>query len=407
MVPRVWIMFALLLAAISGFVPAFADEHSAALTACSVFAKNGYSATAIVERNSISLDVANPSGAIVSHLSIPLHHAMPTFTLPAIADRDDRGCGLFINRTGDLVALGVVQSVDRPNVTRLQVDVAELNGAKLVGDFTVEPGEAFMPTSLAGFLEDTTRLVVTGSIPRPWTTAAQQTIHVASLLFDSAGKQLSSVPFVREATASDLFRFYADADHNRLWLFSCGSAQVKPYRVPICPIVDTTLAAKDQARLELDPTGHSHNRDELWMWPDAFAAPSADNILIAETVNGKDTVWRVDMQKRAIERFILPKGHWVKYNAVQQASLSPDGEVLALLINQTELGFPYIVDNYEFKGTDVVVMQLHPFRLLTRIPHKDSTHTTGLSVDHHGDKAFVLVFREGHMERIGISDKSQ
>lgn len=381
------------------------DEHTSLLTACSVFAQDGYSATAIVEQDAVLLDVANPSGQTVSHLSIPRHHPTPFSSSPAV--RGDRGrCGLFINRARDLVAVGVVQAIGHPKSPPLQVVIAELKSAKVVADFTVEPSVGFLPTSVAGFLEDTNNIVVTGRITGQ-EGVRQRTIRVASLLFDTAGKQLSSTPVNREASPSDAFNDYADAQHNRLWLFSCWLTQAKPYHVPICPVALTTLVGDDQARIDFDPTSHVQKRDDLWMWPGAFAGLSGDSILIAETVDGKDGLWKVNMQDQTLDRFVLPKGHWVKYNGVKQASLSPDGEVLALLIDQIKLGFPYFVDNYQFKGTDVLVMQLHPFRLLARIPHTDSTLTTGLAVDHRLGKVFILLYRRGHVERISLSERAE
>ena len=405
MAPRFSTFVILLLAGVSCSEFLLAADDSKALTACAAFAQNGYSATAVVEQTTVSLEIANPSLVTVSHLTLPLRYPMPISVRP-IGARGDLGCALSFDHDSNLVAFGTVQNVGVSNVTRVQIGVAEAKTGKIVADFLVEPGPEFMPTSLAGFLGSTTELVVTGRIPRQ-KNPGEQSIGFASLLFDPFGKQVSSAPIVREISATDAFRAYADADHNRLWLFSCAYTRVRPYRIPICPITLTSLTGDEQGRLEFDPASYSHKRDDLWMWPDAFAAPSSDTILIGETVNGKDTVWRVDMQKRSIDRFVLPKDHWVKYNGVIQASLSPDGEVLALLIDQIELGFPYFVDNYVFKGRDIVVMQLRPFRPLARISHKHSTYTTGLAVDHRQGKASILAYREGRMERIEVREQSR
>lgn len=172
---------------------------------------------------------------------------------------------------------------------------------------------------------------------------------------------------------------------------------MKPYHVPLCPVSATTLFG-EQNDISMGLSNYKEKRDNLGEWPVTFVASNAREVMVAETVNGKDTVWRVKMSPEGIDRFVLPHQHFLKYNGLVQSALSPDGEVYAMLLQQREIGFPYFVDNYVFKGTDVLVLGTHPLRLLGTIPREDSSFTTGLAVDHRDGKARVLVYRKGQWD---------
>ncbi len=368
------------------------------LSACAAFAPNGTSAVAEVEINGVFLEITSADGK-VSHLNLPLryppHESHPT-NRPI--NRRDWTCTIYFNHSSDFVAFGISSRFGQPEVTHLQMGVAELKTAAWIGDFDVGPQLDFLPVLLAGFLEETNTLIVAGRIKNR--RGAEQESLRASVQFSPHGEQLSSTPTVRKPEKiTDAFRSYADAGHNRLWLFACGYTRVHPNHVPHCPISVTSLEGEDLFSATLDPSSYGGKRDTMWMWPGTFAAPDSSTIVIAETVSGKDTVWRVDMQKKSIDRFVLPDKHFVKYNGLHDAALSPDGEVLAVLLDRIELGFPYFLDNYVFKGTDVVVMQLRPFGLLGLIPHKDSSYTAALAVDHRKGKAIVLAYTQGHLVR--------
>jgi len=367
----------------------FAQVRS--VPACAAFAKDGRTAFATINDKDISLKVDRSDGTVVA-LSLPLRHPVPTSRLAVPAST----CSVHFSRRSEIVALGVISSPEPPGAKNVRVSTVDLKTAKWIGDFSVDPRSDFLPDSLAGFLGDADLLVITGTANHKDRAARGE---VATMQFSLTGDQLSATPIIRRPVeTSDAPRSYPDAEHNRLWLFSCGLTRAKPYHVPLCPIELTSLTGEDQP-ITFDPTSNSTNREDSWEWPLAFAAPDSNTVVIAETVSGKDTVWRIDMQGKSMERFVLPQRHWVKYNGMHEAALSPDGEVFAVLLNQIKLGFPYIMDNYVFRGTDVVVMQLHPLRLLGIIPHKDSSDATALAVDHRDGKAIVLVYRQGHLER--------
>ncbi len=395
---RIWTLSCVLTLGIASPAQVHSKPDADILTGCAAFAPDGSSAFAAVETEGISLEITSTDGK-VAHLRLALRYPVPASQSANLTiSRRYWTCSVHFSYQSDVVALGVGSSFGRPELTHLQVGIADMKTAKWIGDFGVEPQLDFLPVSLAGFLGDTTSLVIEGRIRSDG--GGERIGLFASVQFSPLGKQLSPTPTLRKPTEiTDAFSSYADARHNRLWLFSCSFTRVKPYHVPLCPIRVSSLAGEEQFAAAFDPTGYSRKREDLWMWPGALAAPDSNSIVIAETVSGKDTVWRVDMQKKSIDRFALPHHHFLKYNGMQNAALSPDGEVFAVLLRQMKIAFPYLVDNYVFTGTDVVVMQVRPLRLLGLIPHKDSSYTTALAVDHREGKAIVLVYRQGHLER--------
>jgi hypothetical protein len=372
------------------------ESDADTMSACAAFAPDGTSGVAEVETNGVFLEITNVDGH-VSHLNLPLRYPSPDShptNLPI--NRRIWTCSIYFNENSDVVALGVGSTFGQ--VAHLQIAVAELKTAAWIGDFGLGPQPDFLPVSLAGFLEDTNTLIVAGKSKN--TRGAEQESLPASVQFSLHGEQLSLTPTVRRPEKiTDAFHSFADAEHNRLWFFDCGYTRVHPYQVPLCPVSVTSLWGEDLFSATLDAASYGGKRDDFWMWPGAFASPDSHSVFIAETVSGRDTVWRVDMQKKSIDRFVLPHNHFVKYNGLHDVALSADGEVLAVLLDRIELGFPYFMDNYVFKGTDVVVMQVRPFRLLGLIPHKDSSYTTALAVDHRKGAAIVSVYTQGHVVR--------
>lgn len=383
-----------------GFSPcALAGSDTDVLAACAAFAQDGGFATATVGGSSLSLEITRHTGEIY-RLSLRLRYPMPTSGLENTQVRRRlTGCEVYFSQFGDLVALEVSSRLGKPEAEHLQIGVANMATGKWISDFGIEPRSGFVPSSLAGFLEDTTSLVVVGTLLSEENGTGQGR-RVTIQLFSPTGEPLNPVPVPRgQNETTDAFRYYADTLHNRVWSFSCSLTRVKPYHVPLCPVTLTSLVGEKQDTSTLDFSNYRGKRDDLWEWPGTFAAPDANAIIIAETVGGKDTIWRVEMPSQNIDRFVLPNHHFLKYNGMQAASLSPDARVYAVLRQQREIGFPYFVDNYVFRGTDVVVMQTHPLQLLGTIAHKDSSFTPAVAVDHRDGKAIVLVYRQDHWER--------
>lgn len=366
------------------------------LSACSAFASDGSSVTGEVSPGVLSLSLRNSSGK-ESTFTLPLRYQAEQWQLenPGMRWRV-HDCFVFFNHRSDLLAAGITTGF--PTVLKLQVAVLDLKTLSWLSDFGVEQSTG--PNGeieLAGFLKDTDSIVVTEA------RHGNATGSVSTLLFDSSGKQLTAQPIVHSWLGS-LLRFDADATNNRLWLFHCSMASVRLPKLPSCPITTTNLVADGSFSATFDPSHYDKDRTHLWVWPATFAAPDPNTILISESVTGDDTVWRVDMQGQQLNRFVLPKSHFLKYNAMRGGILSPDHEVLALVRSQYRIAFPFIIDNYVYKGDDVVVMQVMPLRLLGTVPNRGVKFTRGLAVDHRSGKATVLVYQRDRWERYDFSD---
>ncbi|MGI9101662.1 MAG: hypothetical protein ACR2IF_04370 [Terriglobales bacterium] len=368
------------------------------LAACASVSRHGLTTAVTVKNDSIVLDIAAPDGK-TSHLTLG--------TAPRDSSHDS-GCSAYSSHDDELVAVGIGSYSAQPRLalgsaygaqrfTRLQVAVADVRQAKWISNFDVDPRPDFVPASLAGFLGDTEQIVVAGVHIR---TGEQVVGSFASLLFNATGNRISATPVVRNpATTTDNLRVYPDALHNRLWFFSCTFPRIKKPHVLVCPITVTSLVGEEQSVITFDPTTYRYKSEALWVMPSVFAALDSTSILVAETVSGNDTVWRVDVQNHTIESLVI-KHHFLKYDAMRQAALSPDGQVLGLLLQQMTVRFPYFVDNYIFTGTDIVVLQVNPFRVVATIPHKRSGFATGLAIGHQRGKASILVYRGGLHEHL-------
>src|SRR5260370_20021366 len=249
------------------------ESNPSILSACAAFAPNGASAVAEVETNSTFLEITSADGK-VAPLNLPLRFALPDShptNLPI--NRRIWSCRIYFSRNSDFVALGISSTFGRPEVTHLQVGVAELRTAAWVGDFGVGANPDFLPVLLAGFLEDKHKLIVSGKSIN--TRGDEQESLPASVQFSLHGEQLSSTPTSRRPERiTDAFHSYADAGHNRLWLFACGYTRTHPYHVPVCPVTVTNLEGEDLSTVTLDLASYGGKRDTLWMWPGARASPA-------------------------------------------------------------------------------------------------------------------------------------
>lgn len=373
------------------------------LTACAAFAPDGSAAAATTDTTTLSLEITEPLGK-VEHMHLGLHFSVPSWQLENQSMRTRLyRCQVFFNSASNLVVVCVAPGGFPAFQDHLQIAVADLRSLKWVGDFTVGPQPGFVPLALAGFFERTNRLVVTGGPPGHAVTGIQNSLF-ASLLVDPSGKELVAIPAIRAGLGRSHGApgtFYADAVHNRLWGFPCELYSAPYSKQPLCPALSTTLIGEQAPISQFNPGGYTNKRTDLWMAPGVFAATDADTILIAENSLGVDTIWRVDIKKKTLDRFVLPKRrHYPRFEEIHgQASVSPDGQVLAVPLLQYTLAFPYLVDNYVVKGTDIAVVDLHPFQLLGFLPHGRSRYTPAFAVDHRQGKATILVYRQDHWER--------
>ena len=346
--------------------------------------------------SSLALEVMNPSGK-VTHLNLGLRYSTAPLHLenqPYIPySRFTSTCQVAFNRSGDLIAASVATG------GRLQIGVADLRNSKWVGDFDVEKQPDFSPVALAGFLQGGDSIVVTGALPRKGLVV--QYGSFATLLFDTSGRQLVSAPALRTdlgpSDGTTDGTFYADAAHDQLWSLPCVAYDTKISKQPTCPILSTSLIGEESQRSEFNPAGYVTKRTDLWMFPNALAALDSNTVLIGEP----NTIWRVDIQKRTIQRFVLSKRrHFPNFESIDgPAVLSPDGEVLALALEQSAIAFPFIVDNYVYSGADIALVRVQPFQLLGSVHLRHGVYHPAFAVDHRQGKATILFYWRDHWQR--------
>lgn len=124
-------------------------------TACSAFGPDGSSATVTVATD-ITLKLTNPAGK-VSSLTLPLRYPVPERVYRFLDH-----CEIYFSQDSEFVALGISRKVYQSKFTRIHIAVAEAKSATWVSDWDVQPRGEFLSASLAGFLDDSTSLVVVG-----------------------------------------------------------------------------------------------------------------------------------------------------------------------------------------------------------------------------------------------------
>lgn len=223
-------------------------------------------------------------------------------------------------------------------------------------------------------------------------------------MFDPNGGQLMPLRIQRYADDGNIFHRFADASHNRLWVFRCEPVDAPMSRQPLCPIASMSLTGDRPSLPELTPSIQGKKRTDLWFYPDTFAVPDSNRILFGEGT----TIWGVNMQAQTIHRFVLPKrAHFPSFEEIHgPTALSPDAQVVAVAVDRSRLAFPFLVDNYVSQGTDIAVIQVDSLRLLGILPYGRTAYTPAFAIDHRQGKTTVLVYRQDRWERHDMNDSS-
>jgi hypothetical protein len=366
------------------------------LAACAAFASNGSSVTAITDAGNLSAEITDLTGT-VSRLTLGLSYPA---TDKERASGQRYSCKAYFDHDSDLIAVGVSYGV--PVDFTLTVGVADAKKANWIGEWTVGSTSGMFQPLLLGFLEGTTSVVVGGEPSTP-TSSGTGIRHgsFSSLLFTPQGQQLRPTPTVREyGSVSDLFPFYADASHNRLWIFRCVVISAPWPRQPDCPVSWMTVIGASSFSPEFDPRKPGERRTDFWTLPGTFATPDGDTIVVAQG----DTAWLVDLEAQTVERLVVPKRfHFPKSEGIYgAAAISPDEKIVALPLVKESLAFPYLVDNYVYKGTDFAVIQLHPFQLLGILPGAGPKSRASFAIDDREEHVIALIFHRDHWERTAL-----
>jgi hypothetical protein len=384
----------LFLAVVVGVVPQPREHLSASrqvLGVCAAFAPDGASAAVSIDADSLLLEIAQPSGA-VSRLNMALSQSI---TMTPFERGATYLCDTYFDLKGGLVAVGIARRFS--NNGQLQIAVADPKALAWIGNWTVPRESGFYSPSLAGFLEGTNSLAVSGE-PSARDHRGIQHGSFATLLFDPTGKQLMPVPTTRiYAHEMGLLPTYADARHNRMWFVRSDPIPKPDSRQPLSPVGSVTLVGDEPKSSEFTPSIQGKKRSDLWFLPGTFASPDSNTILIA----AGNTVWHVDMHAQTVDHLALPKrAHFPRFDEIHgAAAISPDGQVIAVPLTRHTVAFPYLMDNYVYKGTDIAVVRVSPLQLLAILPQEGAPGLVAFAVDHRQGRVTVLFYRQDHWER--------
>lgn len=350
-------------------------DTSAPKAVCAAISASGTSATVTLAARTLNLQITDASGHS-NALSAPLQ-----------TERDE--CHAVFDSNVNLLAVAVGRAFDAKQ--NLKIFIADTQTSKWLTSFSVEPQAGLSgPLWLAGFLDDSESLVVKGSGEKVGTARTS----VGAILLDSSGKMLDTKPFERGIAGNpqNQRNQFADSRNNRLWYLSYPQ---------FCPIKSTTLTGEESPGPKIVKTPGKADPCDL---PNVIAFPDRNTVIIASTRADHDAVWRIDLGTDTGEEISAPRGRFPKGDQIDgSASLSPDGQVFAFSRHQFSYGH---FDNFNYKGSDIVVVQVRPLRLLGVIDPKGDLYQNGFAVDHRDGNTTALVFSNGAWKRFAVAAAS-
>ncbi len=385
-------------------LPIVADAARAKGGACAAFAGDRTSATATYDEKSLSLDITYTSGRS-SHLTARLLHALPAQP-PFEEELAPETCRVFFDSKSDLIAVGI--SPDSEGGEFLEVLVANVRSSTWVHHFDVKPLISLDSPALRGFLENTDSLVITEQVER---TSSEGQLY-GSFLFSPTGDKLSTGPLatwsVPEKTRR-MWNFHVDASRRRLWVLPCLATPLDYRQRPFCSISSSPLTGQDDpSSITFNPSGHGFNRLEVWMVPHVAVTPDANTILIAETVFRVDTIWRVDMREQTMQRLVVPRhAHFPNSDWSENATLSPDGQIMAVSFDQNTGNFPFVTEGAHWNGKHIAIVRVQPLGLVTLFPPGGAQRISAFAVDHQAGKIILLTFNDKRWQRYEFGDQAQ
>lgn len=361
---------------------------------CSAFNVSGDSATATITPGSITIAIAFADGR-----NKQITAAVPEVGLSQIQE-GEISCDAFFNADGRYLAvvLNNVKSHGRAESyfgNSLHFIITDLTDSKLVGDFLVNPvGVLRGPLLPLGFLQGQPRFMVRGAgAKRPASSFSHLNLHEPNggefgttvsalpssfsyLVVSTSGKMIQGPTLRTLPVGWSGYENNPDLKHGLLW------------------ITDDLLGAATGTvpLLSRGPISQLADRPELrGMGPSAgMTAYLSDHSWIT-VVDGNDPhVVRFDVADCEFDRIDLPHA-WGNLTGVDEAFISPDGEVFApLRMLQAEALFGGVVD----RGYRLDFVDTRTLKLLGSIRLKGNADEQSISIDHRMGAITILSFQK-------------
>jgi hypothetical protein len=299
-------------------------------------------------------------------------------------------CRVFLSADQRYAAVGVYLSVG--NQDAVQIGVFDRSAGKRASNFVIKQREDLWgKLRLEGFLEDTSKVVVSGIGKGKPREEAKFKVLLFSPDGQPAGDGVDRVlPRSNRAWDADS----VDARHNRLWFV--GSPQ-------FCPVKSVTLTGA----VHYGPSITEDTVGGVGCFPDALGFPK-DNVVVGGNTGNQNWVWRIDVDAGTGEKLELPQSKptglvkWNGYAMSPVPEFSPDGEVFAVGRSATAWD---IFDRPHDAGGELDVIQTNPLKLLAVIPPKGKCDSGSIALDHRNGVTTVLQRRCGKWERESFPKK--
>ncbi|MGB6941021.1 MAG: hypothetical protein WBE37_01325 [Bryobacteraceae bacterium] len=351
--------------AVLNFVLTAAPERS-----CAIFDSDGHWASAIANSGTLIFEMhtsdATPKGIEMRLEGEPL------------------SCRLFLSADQRYAAVGVYLSVRNEDVVR--IGLFDRTTTKWASNFVVRQSEdLWSKLGLAGFLGDTSKLVVTGI----GKSKPSEDVKFKVLLFGPDGELDSNFDRTLPRSNRSWDADSVDASHNRLWFV--GSPQ-------FCPVKSVTLTGP----VNYGPSITESAVGGTACLPIAIGFPHAAGAVVGGSTGNQNWIWRIDLNSGTGEKIELPQAKpigrvkWNSYTISPIPEFSPDGEVFALGRSVTAWD---TFDRSRSSAGELDIIQSRPLKVLSVIPLEDGCGPGSVAVDHRDGFTTVLQRRCGKWGR--------
>lgn len=277
-------------------------------------------------------------------------------------------CEVFFSADSQWLAIGTEHAVK--NSWGVSVHIWDVHKSEWHVQFDVDPKPGLTGyVSLAGFLEQENKLIITGR--QDDTRSAPLT----SMSVSVDGKTLDGPGYPREAPAE------VDTERNRVWSSKGADG---------CVMSSASLIGSVAKGPEVNRPAIQGN----CVGPSAVGFPG-QNTIIGVGADGDGTAWAwsvsTDTNKSSKTSLAAPfkslADKWVQAIIQPFLSVSPDGQVFAVQRTSTHWSR---FDNPRDTVNEVVLAEVEPLRFLQVVKPKSCSSVSAFAVSHHADSGEVV-----------------
>ena len=378
---------------------------------CSAFTLFGESILVRAVGSDMELDITP-----LDTKTFTVHILLNTADITGPTAEGPRSCVIFISASNNVAAIGIRDSVTRPEKKPgTLVVMVDLKTNQSAHQYFVESREvsSIHDAGLVGFLGNSEDLVV---------LTEKSLGYSANVKFAIITASNGEVTKVTRALSqmSPLRDLFFDTRNNLIWVeLNPSSYNHRKSKTPALQSLSLTGIEKPGPSVDLRAMRPGLHAPK-WSTPPVVAFPTSTAVVFAETGwnmgFGPSHLWYADLSAGSIKALAIPKDlsatilHGMGFawfeNVGNPAALSSDGQFVVVPIRLTTVGPPYVADNYVDKGRKLVIVDLQQMRILCSINPNHNDEPVGFALDHRNGKVTLLVNWQEGWKRLQFADSN-